>query len=301
MEELNVYQILTDLGYQLKDYGKEFRAKPLYRDSDNDTVLRIYKDTGKWFDFKQNISGDINSLVQLTLKLESMDDASIWLKNKNFVFHINDETSKPLLKSTKKFDPSLLSKLEKNNEYWVKRGISSATLNYFEGGVAKNGKMKNRYVFPIFDINKNILGFSGRDITYQSKIKWKHLGEKNQFLYPLFANNNFIEQNKEVILVESIGDMLNLWENGIKNVIVIFGLNLGLPILNYMLKQDIRKIYISLNNDSQNNNAGNIGAEKIYSKLKRYFDSRQIQIALPSKKDFGEMTKEEIILWQKNL
>lgn len=301
MEELNVYQILTDLGYQLKDYGKEFRAKPLYRDSDNDTVLRIYKDTGKWFDFKQNISGDINSLVQLTLKLESMDDASIWLKNKNFVFHINEETSKPLLKSTKKFDPSLLSKLEKNNEYWVKRGISSATLNYFEGGVAKNGKMKNRYVFPIFDTNKNILGFSGRDITYQSKIKWKHLGEKNQFLYPLFANNNFIEQNKEVILVESIGDMLNLWENGIKNVIVIFGLNLGLPILNYMLKQDIRKIYISLNNDSENNNAGNIGAEKIYSKLKRYFDSRQIQIALPSKKDFGEMTKEEIILWQKNL
>ena len=60
MEELNVYQILTDLGYQLKDCGKEFRAKPLYRDSDNDSVLRIYKDTGKWVDFKQNMSGDIN-------------------------------------------------------------------------------------------------------------------------------------------------------------------------------------------------------------------------------------------------
>ena len=45
MEQISVYEILTELGYQLKDYGKEFRAKPLYRDSDNDTVLRIYKDT----------------------------------------------------------------------------------------------------------------------------------------------------------------------------------------------------------------------------------------------------------------
>lgn len=301
MEELNVYQILTDLGYQLKDYGKEFRAKPLYRDSDNDTVLRIYKDTGKWFDFKQNISGDINSLVKLTLQLESVDAASTWLKNKNFVFHVNQETSKPLLKSTKKFDPSLLSKLEKDNSYWINRGISENTLKIFEGGIARNGKMKNRYVFPIFDSNKNILGFSGRDITYQSKIKWKHLGEKNQFLYPIFANSKFIEDSKEVILVESIGDMLNLWENQIRNVIVIFGLNLGLPILNFMLKQDIKKIYISLNNDSKNNNAGNLGAEKIHSKLKRYFDSRQIQIALPTKKDFGEMNSEEINLWKKNL
>jgi len=39
MEELNVFQVLTDLGYKLKDHGKEYRARPLYRDSDNDTVL----------------------------------------------------------------------------------------------------------------------------------------------------------------------------------------------------------------------------------------------------------------------
>jgi len=43
MEQLNVYQILTDLGYKLKDCGKEYRTRPLYRDSDNDTVLDLQR------------------------------------------------------------------------------------------------------------------------------------------------------------------------------------------------------------------------------------------------------------------
>jgi hypothetical protein len=67
------------------------------------------------------------------------------------------------------------------------------------------------------------------------------------------------------------------------------------------LKIDPKKIYISLNNDSDKNNAGNIGAEKIQARLKRYFDEKQIKISLPNKKDFGEMNKEEILQWKANL
>ena len=301
MDQVNVYQILTDLGYKLKDCGKEYRTRPLYRDSDNDTVLKIYKDTGHWFDFKENISGDFTSLVGMTLKLEDPVKAKEWLKDKNFAFHQPKEVSKPLLKSTKKFDLDLLSNLENNHSYWNKRGINNETLSQFKGGVGKAGKMKNRYVFPIFDIKNNIIGFSGRDITNLSKIKWKHLGEKNDFVYPLFLNSEAIEAQKEVILVESIGDMLSLYQAGIKNVLVTFGTSLSLGILNYLLKIDVKKIYISLNNDSNKNNAGNIGAEKTHSRLKRYFDDKQLKIALPTKKDFGEMNKEEILQWKNNL
>jgi DNA primase len=301
MEELNVYQVLTDLGYQLKDYGKEFRTKPLYRESDNDTVLRIYKDTGKWFDFKQNISGDINSLVKLTLKLEDMSQAQQWLKNKNFVSNNATEINKPLIKSSKKFDAEILSRLEDNQDYWINRGVDIETLKTFKGGVAKMGKMKNRYVFPIFNSKNNIIGFSGRDITNLSKIKWKHLGEKTEFVYPLFLNSEIIQEQRELILVESIGDMLSLWQTGIKNTLVTFGTSLSLAILNYCLKIDPKKIYISLNNDSNKNNAGNIAAEKTQARLSRYFDKSQLKISLPPKKDFGEMTKEEIIQWKNNL
>ena len=301
MEELNVFQVLTDLGYKLKDHGKEYRTRPLYRDSDNDSVLRIYKDTGKWVDFKQNISGDMNSLIQLTLKLENATKAEEWLKNKNFAFKSPIEIEKPLIKSSKKFDAEILSKLEDCQDYWLKRGVGLETLKVFKGGVAKMGKMKNRYVFPIFNAKNNIIGFSGRDVTSVSKIKWKHIGEKTEFVYPLFMNSQIIQEQKEIILVESIGDMLSLWQAGFKNTLVTFGTNLSLAILNYCLKVDPKIIYISLNNDFEKNHAGNIGADKMESRLSRYFDKNQLKIALPPKKDFGEMTREEILQWKKAL
>jgi len=301
MDQVNVYQILTDLGYKLKDCGKEYRARPLYRDSDNDTVLKIYKDTGHWFDFKENISGDFSSLVGMTLKLEDPTKAKEWLKDKNFAFKNPTEVKKPLIKSSKKFDIEILSRLEDDQDYWIKREVDIQTLKTFKGGVAKMGKMKNRYVFPIFNSKDNIIGFSGRDITNLSKIKWKHIGEKTEFVYPLFVNSEIIQQQKEIILVESIGDMLSLWQAGIKNALVTFGTSLSLAILNYSLKVDLKKIYISLNNDSNKNNAGNIAAEKTQARLSRYFDQSQLKIALPPKKDFGEMTKEEIVQWKNNL
>jgi hypothetical protein len=300
MEQVNVYQILIDLGYKLKDFGKEYRARPLYRDSDNDTVLKIYKDTGHWFDFKENISGDFASLVSMTLKLESPEKGQEWLRNKNFIKPAT-EYSKPILKEIKKFDIQELESLKKDHSYWLNRGINLDAISKFEGGIISLGKMKNRYVFPIFDSLQNVVGFSGRDITGKSKIKWKHLGDKNNFLYPIFINNNIITDKKEIILVESIGDMLNLWQNNIKNVIVTFGLNISLSILNYMLRVSPDKIIIAFNNDIEKNKAGNIAAEKAVAKLLRYFDKNQISINLPIKKDFGEMSAEEIASWRNGI
>ena len=50
--------ILLDLGYSnIKDNGRELRMRPLYRDSNNDTVLSVRKDTGYFIDFSKNVSG----------------------------------------------------------------------------------------------------------------------------------------------------------------------------------------------------------------------------------------------------
>lgn len=297
MGEMNVYQILTELGYKLKDYGKEYRAKPLYRDSDNDTVLKIYKDTGHWFDFKENISGDFNSLISMTLNLEDSNKAKEWLKNKNFENTYININQTPSLNLTKTFEKNLLINLLNNHEYWLNRNISLETISKFEGGIVKDGKMKNRYVFPIFNIKKEIIGFSGRDVSNKSKIKWKHIGEKSNWCYPTFLNLDILKTQKRIYLVESIGDCLSLWEAGVKNTIVTFGLDINISILNLLLKIAPEKIFISFNNDALKNNAGNVAAEKIYRKLLRYFDKKQLQIKLPFKKDFGEMSKEEIKLF----
>ena len=62
---------------------------------------------------------------------------------------------------------------------------------------------------------------------------------------------------------------------------------------------DPDKIYLSFNNDSYGNYAGNRAAKKALNKLSVFFDPEDIEIKLPSKNDFGEMTKEEILKWVK--
>jgi hypothetical protein len=302
MEEniTNIHQILTNLGYSLKDFGREYRTKPIYRDSDNDTVLRIYKDTGFWVDFKENVSGDFTSLIKKSLKLENNEQAKVWLKEKKFTF-IDQVTKQPQVSEKKTFDKDLLLKLKKDHQYWIDRNVTLETIEAFQGGLASLGKMKNRYVFPIFNSKTEIIGFSGRDITNESKIKWKHLGDKSSWCYPTFLNIENLKSEKQVFLIESIGDCLSLWDAGIKNTIVTFGLDVSISILNLLLKLDPDKINISFNNDSQKNNAGNQAADKAFNKLSRYFDRKQLNIVLPTKKDFGEMCLNEIKEWKNKI
>lgn len=91
------------------------------------------------------------------------------------------------------------------------------------------------------------------------------LWQKSKWIYPSFVNEDYVKDQEEVILVESIGDMLSLWEAGIKNSVVLFGVNLSDSILFYLIGLRVKKIVIALNNDGENK-AGNSGAEK-YQKI----------------------------------
>ena len=147
---------------------------------------------------------------------------------------------------------------------------------------------------------------SGRCINNYTKRpknrpKWKHIGQVHDWVYPAYLNNEIIKKEKKVILVESIGDMIALWDVGIKNVLVIFGLNVSSGILNFLLKMDPFYIILALNNDSLKNSAGNKATEKNYKTMLKYFDKNQLVIHLPTKNDFGDMTKKEINSWEELL
>ena len=294
-------EILLEMGYSnIMDNGREFRMKPIYRESSSNTVLSVRKDSGYFIDFSKNISGSFADLVKLSLDMNSPAEAHEWL-----VHSIGPMTDvkkpKPKINEIKILSKESLSKITPDDTYWLNRGISKETLELFGGGVIKVGKMANRYSFPIFNYEKDLVGVSGRYIEpleEDSKIpKWKHIGQKKHWKYPLQVNNKIIREEKKVILVESIGDMLSLWEAGVHHSVVTFGLNISTEIINLFLKIDIDKIYISFNNDDENNMAGNLAAEKAERKLLKYFDPQQICIKLPPKKDFGEMSSQEITAW----
>lgn len=297
-------QILQEIGYtNINENSMEFRVKPIYRDSNSSSVLRIKKNNGSFVDFSRNICGSFEELVQLSLNLLTVEDARLWLNNKFSYKKLKEvEREEEKISQIKIFDNSYLLKLEKNHEYWINRNIKKETVEIFSGGIAKRGKMFERYVFPIFDLEKNIVGFSGRDLlNLKSKPKWKHIGNKSSWVYPVLISEEEILKFNEVIIVESIGDMLALHNSGVKNVLVSFGLNVGKGIVKFLLKKDCKKIIISFNNDSSNNSAGNNAAEKEKEKLSLFFDPSQIKVKLPKKKDFGEMTKEEILNWKNEM
>jgi DNA primase len=203
------------------------------------------------------------------------------------------------LKEVKRFKKELLFKLAKNHSYWLGRGVSERTITTFEGGTTFNGRMAYRYVFPIFDEFDNLVGFSGRRLNDNEDFpKWKHLGGKSHWLYPLKWNASEIIIKKEVILLESVGDMLALWEQGIRNTLVTFGVEISMKMVQFLLRADMNRILIGFNNDEGNEMVGNEAAEEGRVQLTNFFDEHQVVVAVPKFKDFGVMKPEEILEWK---
>ena len=281
----SIKDILVEMGYDLLDRGKNFRTKPLYRDSDSDNVLSIDKESGVWYDFKEKKGGKFEELVRISLKQEDATETKEWIRARTNGHVTALAKKKPELKTIKKYPKEILYKLGNDHSYWVDRGIAEDVIKIFGGGLAGNGQMTNRYVFPIFNSSSELVGFTGRYVKEAPSEydipKWKHVGTVSGWCYPLKYNIKTIQEKKEVILVESVGDMLALWSAGIENVMVTFGL----------------RVSKAFNNDSRNNYAGNNAAKEVANKLLLHFDKEQVRIALPSKNDFGDMKKTEIQRW----
>jgi hypothetical protein len=239
----------------------------------------------------------LEELVQITLKLKDLNEAKSYISN-NFQLRI-PKPEKEKLKAPLILNKDNLKQIISDHSYWKDRGISPPTLEFFESGIMRSGKMKDRHVFPIFDRGGRLLGVAGRDITNKQQLKWKLIGEKRLWGYPLKYNLKYLQAEKEVFLVESIGDMLSLWEAGVKNTIVTFGLSITSKIKQILMVIDPKKIYISFNNDE--NYAGNRAANKARNNLLRQFDEQQLEIKLPPKNDFGSMSREEILKWKSQI
>lgn len=190
------------------------------------------------------------------------------------------------------YDISLLDKLVKNYSYWEGRGISGATIEEFRGGIATEGQMKNRWVFPIFNENEEIIGFTGRALVPEMQIRWKHIGQKSKWI---FGGIEEIETTKRIVLVESPGDLFMLFQNEIKDVLTLFGTNLSQTLLGKIISLNPDEIIIATNNDTKEHQAGQNASLRIMSILLKFFNHDKIKITLPIAKDWGEESKENIL------
>lgn len=298
-----IVELLKKMGYVPERSGPDYlRMKAIYRNSASSS-LSVNTKSGWFTDFVTGQSGPLIKLAMITLNINEKD-AKNFLRDEYFDSSASTQEEEEEIKivQDKFFDSDSIKDLMPWYTFYKNRGISEQTIKDFGGGVKTYGKLNNRFVFPIYQGQK-IIGLAGRDLyTNSQRPKWKILGRKSNFVYPSDLSFPEIQSTKTVILVESIGDALALYENGIKNFIVIFGLSVSKNVILFLMKSNLEKIIISTNNDEESDyNRGMEAALNIKSKLSKFFNSDILKVKLPTKKDFGDMTKVEILEWRKGI
>ena len=129
------------------------------------------------------------------------------------------------------------------------------------------GRFKNRLIFPIYNFSEKIVGFGGREINGNSKIKYinsqeSEIFKKSEILFGLKQNQESIRKNKIIILVEGYMDVISLAENDINLAVASMGTSLS--------KTQILKMwnlcnipYICFDGDEAGRNSSKIIATKI--------------------------------------
>jgi hypothetical protein len=278
---------LEKIGYRLIDCGNHWRTNALYRGGDNSTAVCIYKNTGVWTDYAQGGQKfPFEKLIKLTCGSNPQTIKKILSSLNKSEEHVYIE--KQTIEMDAIYPESILNNLFPNFSFYKKQGLSEDTLNFYKTGLAQSGKMYRRMVFPIYNEHSQIIGFSGRKIDSDKDHipKWKHIGKKRNWIYPAYipAEENIdsiIRKTGEVVIVESIGDSMALFESGVKNSLVSFGLGCQPIMLSYLSSFSVKRIVIAGNNDSDGENHGYLGSVKTLLNLLPYFDFNCIEINLP--------------------
>ena len=301
-----IKEILEELGYKLVDRGRYWHSAAAFRNGDNGTALQIWKDSGVWRDFVENsMPLPFSKLLEIHLGTNDKKVLSKYF-SESYAPAKAEANQNDRLTMEKIYDESLLEDLFPHYSFYKQKGISDNILKFLKGGLATKGHMYQRFVFPIYNAHGQIHGFSGRDMSKRDNVpKWKHLGRKTKWVYPYYIEGkkgfpvqDAIEKERSVIIVESIGDLLNLFEHGFYNVLVSFGLDISPKLLCHLVSLDVDRIIVSFNNDSdKSTNRGARASVKNYLKLLNHFDFHQVSICLPTKNDFGEMDGDDFNSW----
>lgn len=285
----NFKSVLEEIGYSLIDFGSHWRTSAVYRGGDNPMSIQIYKDTGIWTDFGSDEGYfPFVLLVQKTLNTTNPDILRKYSLEKG-VSKFKETKKRTLLTEEKTFDDNCLERLLPHYDFYTNKSknISVETLREYQGGLATSGKFYQRFVFPIRNRNKKIVGFSGRTMS-DNQIKWLHSGRRNSWVYPYFNLDKVSDSivNNDVFLVESIGDSLSMYERGIPNHLVTFGLSIGPSLNSLLMALDTNRIIISLNNNPTAFDA----SIKIFVKLSQFLPIGKLMVIPPTKEDFGDIT-----------
>ncbi len=177
----------------------------------------------------------------------------------------------------------------RNRVLWDFNGVTKEVLSDFNAFTTTDLGLEDYVCLPVYQYQR-LRFIDARHRFSDDKKKKYNRKPRNISVGDVLFPIDKIYRNNEVILVEGIYDMLNLWQFGVRNVLCLFGANSfsrdKLALLNDL---NITKVTLLLDGDR----AGQDAANKIYSMLD-YDNFLTKQITLPEEKDPGNLTQQEI-------
>lgn len=170
------------------------------------------------------------------------------------------------------------------------RGISSATLKEFGAFSTDQDGMEDRVIFPIKDIRDKIVAFVGRHTLSSGNPRYMIKPAGAEFgMYPAKLPNH----PRNIILVEGIFDLLNMWDKGAKNVVCTFGTtrlnsDTAIKLMPYKV-MGVEKVFILYDGDD----AGRAAALKIKPLIEESGFLAEV-VNLPEGQDPGELGQEDV-------
>lgn len=180
----------------------------------------IKKKSNSVFDKMYEIFDISNKFYQNNLLTKDGNNARVYLNNRGFTDDIINEFQVGL--STNSKLTKVLCNKGFDNDILLKSGISSGGDN----GIYDT--FTNRIMFPLWDINGRVVGFSGRiynksDTSKYINSKESEIFKKGSLIYNYHRAKEEIRKKKFVIIVEGFMDVIALYKAGIYNVVAMMG------------------------------------------------------------------------------
>lgn len=205
--------------------------KSSQKDSKYSELYDIYKLSTSFY--KNNLNSLLGEKAREYLNNRKITEDMI--KTFDIGLSLNDSLSKMLLK---KYDAKKLIDIGLSHKY--------------------NGKIAdlflNRIMFPIKDLNGNIVAYSGRKYDDSDAPKYINTKEtiifkKGNVLYNYFSALEEVRRKKEIIVCEGFMEVIRLYSIGVKNVVALMGTSFTNDQLEVIKKLNVNVI-LNLDNDA---------------------------------------------------
>ena len=259
-----VKKVSSYINYDLSSYNLEETKK---EDPLKQRLLSLVKDTCDFYNY--NLLNTDNEGIKY-LKNRGMSEDII----NHFKLGYASEDSSKLLK------------------YLTKKGYTVEDIVNAGIGLNNNGFMdrfNGRVIFPLTDLNGNVVAFSGRRINDDKTSKYINSNEnllfnKSECLYNYYEAKTYILQTKVVYIVEGFMDAIALYKSDIKNVVATMGVNLSKQHIRALEKLNC-KVVLSLDSDE----AGQSAMFKLVETLKQTNLDVRVSGITESGKDLDEL------------